>query len=181
MNQRPADQRAFSLEAPMSLTFVNHNGDPITDSRMAAMRAQGMELERQRRLAAKADAVSVHKGWRVSGIAPGLLDEAKQAHERLCQMAQRPEANRRSPLMKLHGCALPSAPQCAPNHTSFKRQRSNAKSWPSRRAGWRFRSRRSKRWWPDQVLSNSQHRQGTVFENSDLIFRAFVLDYACIW
>ena len=73
----------------MSLTFVNHNGDPITDSRMAAMRAQGMELERQRRLAAKADPVSVHKGWRVSGIAPGLLDEAKQAHERLCQMAQK--------------------------------------------------------------------------------------------
>ena len=73
----------------MSLTFVNHNGDPITDSRMAAMRAQGMELERQRRLAAKSDAVSVHKGWRVTGIAPGLLDEAKQAHERLCQMAQK--------------------------------------------------------------------------------------------
>jgi hypothetical protein len=73
----------------MSLTFVNHNGDPITDSRMAAMRAQGMELERQRRLAAKADAVSVHKGWHVSGIKPGLLDEAKQAHDRLCQMAQK--------------------------------------------------------------------------------------------
>ena len=73
----------------MSLTFVNHNGDLISDTRMAAMRAQGMELERQRRLAAKADPVSVHKGWRVSGIAPGLLDEAKQAHERLCQMAQK--------------------------------------------------------------------------------------------
>ena len=56
---------------------------------MAAMRAQGAELERQRRLAAKADAVSVHKGWRVSGIKPGMLDEAKQAHERLCQMAQK--------------------------------------------------------------------------------------------
>ncbi|EHN65070.1 hypothetical protein [Comamonas testosteroni] len=62
----------------MSLTFVNHNGDPITDSRMAAMRAQGMELERQRRLAAKADAVSVHKGWRVSGIKPYILQEAAQ-------------------------------------------------------------------------------------------------------
>lgn len=73
----------------MSLTFVNHNGNPITDSHMAAMRAQGMELERQRREAAKADAVSVHKGWRVSGIKPGMLDEAKQAHERLCQMAQK--------------------------------------------------------------------------------------------
>jgi hypothetical protein len=53
------------------------------------MRAQGAEQERQSRLAAKADPVSVHKGWRVSGIQPGLLDEAKQAHERLCQMAQK--------------------------------------------------------------------------------------------
>ena len=48
-----------------------------------------MELERQRRLATKADAVSVHKGWRVSGIKPGMLEDAKQAHERLCQMAQK--------------------------------------------------------------------------------------------
>ena len=73
----------------MSLSFVNHNGEAISPARMAAMRAQGMELERQRRLAAKADPVSVHKGWRVSGIKPGQLDGAKQAHERLCQMAQK--------------------------------------------------------------------------------------------
>ena len=32
----------------MSLTFVNHNGDPISATRMAAMRAQGAELERKR-------------------------------------------------------------------------------------------------------------------------------------
>ena len=73
----------------MSLTFVNHNGAPISQTRMAAMRAQGTELERQRRLAVKADPVSVHKGWRVSGIQPGKLEEAKQAYERLCQMAQK--------------------------------------------------------------------------------------------
>lgn len=41
----------------MRLTFVNHNGDPISEPRMAAMRAQGVVLERQRRLAAKADPV----------------------------------------------------------------------------------------------------------------------------
>ncbi|MBS3021669.1 hypothetical protein DJFAAGMI_04443 [Comamonas sp. PE63] len=34
----------------MSLTFVNHNGDPISATQMPAMRAQGAELER---LAAK--------------------------------------------------------------------------------------------------------------------------------
>ena len=33
--------------------------------------------------------MSVHKGWRVSGIRPGKLDEARQSHERLCQMAQK--------------------------------------------------------------------------------------------
>ena len=73
----------------MSLTFVNHNGKAISPARMAAMRAQGMELERQRRVAAKADPVSAHKGWRVSGIQPGKLEEAKQAHEQLRQMAQK--------------------------------------------------------------------------------------------
>lgn len=73
----------------MSLTFVNHNGEAISPARMAAMRAQGMQLERQKRLASKADPVSVHKGWRVSGIPPGKLEEAKQTHERICQMAQK--------------------------------------------------------------------------------------------
>lgn len=41
---------------------MNHNGDPRSDARMGAMRAQGMELERQRRLTANADPESVHKG-----------------------------------------------------------------------------------------------------------------------
>ncbi|KGH31601.1 hypothetical protein P353_04915 [Comamonas testosteroni] len=57
MNRLPANELAFSLEASMSLTFVNHNGAPISEPRMAAMRAQGAVLERQRRLAAKADPV----------------------------------------------------------------------------------------------------------------------------
>jgi hypothetical protein len=73
----------------MSLTFVNHNGDPISSSRMEAMRVQGQGQERQRRLAAKADTVSVHKGWRVTGIPAGKLEEAKQAHEQLRLMAQK--------------------------------------------------------------------------------------------
>jgi hypothetical protein len=38
----------------MSLTFVSHGGAPISNARMAAMQAQEAELERQRRLAAKA-------------------------------------------------------------------------------------------------------------------------------
>ncbi len=41
----------------MSLTFVNHNGDPISATQMPAMRAQGAELD------GHADAASVHKGW----------------------------------------------------------------------------------------------------------------------
>ena len=40
----PAKVRALSLEAAMRLTFTNHNGAPISATRMADMRAQGMEL-----------------------------------------------------------------------------------------------------------------------------------------
>lgn len=84
MNRLPANVRAFSLQAPMRLTFVNHNGAPISAARMAAMRARGTELERQSRATARWT-----PGRRVSGITLGLQEEAKQAHERLCQMAQK--------------------------------------------------------------------------------------------
>ena len=68
---------------------MNHNGDRISQSRMADMRAQGAELDRKRRLTVKTDPVSVHKGWRVSGIQLGKLEKAMQAHGRLRQMAQK--------------------------------------------------------------------------------------------
>lgn len=73
----------------MGLSFVNVFGEAITDSRMAAMRAQGAEIERLRRAANKADPVSTHKGWRVTGVKPGLLQEAREAHERLQAMARK--------------------------------------------------------------------------------------------
>ena len=38
--------------------------------------------------------------------------------------------------MKPHGFALPSALQCAASLTSLKKLHSNAKSWPSKLAGW---------------------------------------------
>lgn len=73
----------------MGLSFVNIHGQQITDRRLVEMKAEGLEIERKRRAANKADQVSVHKGWRVTGVAPGLLNEAREAHERLQAMARK--------------------------------------------------------------------------------------------
>lgn len=73
----------------MSLTFVNCFGQKITDIRMAEMRTRGQELERQRRAAAKGDVVAVHKGWRVTGIKPGLLEKARAEHASLQASARK--------------------------------------------------------------------------------------------
>lgn len=56
---------------------------------MAAMRAEALEQERQKRVAAKADQVSAHKGWRVTGIPPEALAKAKEEHTRLQTMARK--------------------------------------------------------------------------------------------
>ena len=72
----------------MDLEFVNYKGDAISDSQMAVMRAQGAELERQKRAASKVE-VSTHKGWRVTGVKPEAFAEAKESHERLQAMARK--------------------------------------------------------------------------------------------
>lgn len=56
---------------------------------MAEMRTRGQELERQRRAAAKGDVVAVHKGWRVTGIKPGLLEKARAEHASLQASARK--------------------------------------------------------------------------------------------
>ncbi|WP_120967365.1 hypothetical protein [Comamonas sp. lk] len=73
----------------MSLSYVNVHGKAISPSRMAAMRAEALEQERQKRVAAKADQVSAHKGWRVTGIPPEALSKAKEEHARLQVMARK--------------------------------------------------------------------------------------------
>lgn len=73
----------------MGLSFVNIHGQQISELQLGAMKAEGLEIERKRRAANKADQVSVHKGWRVTGVAPGLLDDARAAHERLQAMARK--------------------------------------------------------------------------------------------
>lgn len=70
----------------MSLSFVNLHGEEITQTKMAAMRAAGVTAERARRLAAKPTEKS-HKGWRVTGIPPGKLEDAIASHERLRELA----------------------------------------------------------------------------------------------
>ena len=71
-------------------------------------------------------------------LLPMVFASARQAHERLCQMAQRAGGKPPEPFTKPHGFAL----RCAPSHTSFKRPPSNAGSW---QAGSLFRFRRLKR------------------------------------
>lgn len=73
----------------MSLTFVNVHGKTISPARMAAMRAEALEQERQKRAASKGDQVSSHKGWRVTGIPPEALPKAKEEHARLQVMARK--------------------------------------------------------------------------------------------
>lgn len=73
----------------MSLSFVNVHGKTISPARIAAMRAEALEQERQKRVTAKADKVSEHKGWRVTGIPPEALPKAKEEHARLQTMARK--------------------------------------------------------------------------------------------
>ena len=54
---------------------------------MASMRNEGAEQERRKRAAAKADAIALHKGWRVTGIPPSTLEDAMASHERVRELA----------------------------------------------------------------------------------------------
>lgn len=71
----------------MSLTFVNIHGEQITTARIASMKAFGASQERRKRAAAKADSVATHKGWRVTGIPPGALEDAMASHQRVLELA----------------------------------------------------------------------------------------------
>ncbi|MDH0899655.1 hypothetical protein N5C12_09855 [Comamonas aquatica] len=71
----------------MSLTFVNVFGEQITAARMAEMRHIGAEQERRKRAAIKADSAMAHKGWRVTGIPPGALEDAMASHQRVLELA----------------------------------------------------------------------------------------------
>lgn len=72
----------------MGLSFVNLHGDAITQVKMDAMRAAGIEAERARR-AANASTERTHKGWRVVGIPPGLLEAAKAEHKSIIDAARK--------------------------------------------------------------------------------------------
>jgi len=64
----------------MALTFVNVNGDVLPDP---------VALKKEQKTAPKPkpEEKSFHKGWRVMGIPPGALAEARDAHKRLQDMA----------------------------------------------------------------------------------------------
>ena len=72
----------------MSLSFVNLHGDAITYAKMNAMRAAGVEAERARRAANKSTE-RTHKGWRVVGIPPCLLEKAQAEHASVIETARK--------------------------------------------------------------------------------------------
>jgi len=72
----------------MSLSFVNLHGDAITEAKMDAMHTAGVEAERARRAANKSTE-RTHKGWRVVGIPPGLLESAKAQHKSTIDAARK--------------------------------------------------------------------------------------------
>lgn len=72
----------------MSLSYVNLHGDAITEAKMDAMRTAGVEAERAHRAANKSTE-RTHKGWRVVGIPPGLLESAKAQHKSIIEAARK--------------------------------------------------------------------------------------------
>lgn len=72
----------------MSLSFVNLHGDAITPAKIEAMRDAGVLAERLRRAANKSTE-RTHKGWRVVGIPPGLLEKAQAEHASVIETARK--------------------------------------------------------------------------------------------
>lgn len=72
----------------MSLSFVNLHGDAITPAKIEAMRGAGVLAERLRRAANKS-IERTHKGWRVVGIPPGLLEKAQAEHASVIESARK--------------------------------------------------------------------------------------------
>lgn len=64
----------------MPLEFVNYQGTRLPDQ--VALKKRGVP-----RKTTKPEEKSFHKGWRVTGIPPGALDEAMSDHKRVSDMA----------------------------------------------------------------------------------------------
>lgn len=63
----------------MPLEFVNYQGDKLPDP--VALKKYAA------RKVVKPEEKSFHKGWKVVGVPPGALEEAREAHHRLQDMA----------------------------------------------------------------------------------------------
>lgn len=65
----------------MPLEFVNLLGEKISDAQMQARKAEAHQEQARRKKSV--DDKSFHKGWRVTGIPPGALEEARTEALRL--------------------------------------------------------------------------------------------------
>ncbi len=85
----------------MPLEFVNVNGVRITDAEIELRKDQA-RLDASRRKRTSPDMKSFHKGWKVTGIPPGALDEARDSHRRLVEMAARSGGREIKPFDEIH-------------------------------------------------------------------------------
>lgn len=69
----------------MAFEFVNLLGEKISDAQIQQRKA--LAHQENARRTKTVDKKSFHKGWRVTGIPPGALEEARAANERVQAMA----------------------------------------------------------------------------------------------
>lgn len=86
----PATRGLFFVrkEYAMPLQFVNVRGEVISDAKITLRKAQAHQ-EAARKKRATPDVKAFHKGWKVTGIPPGALEEARDDHRRVAEMAAR--------------------------------------------------------------------------------------------
>ena len=71
----------------MPLEFVNIHGDRISDAHITHRKAQAQQDAARKKKAV--DQKAFHKGWKVTGIPPGALDEARADHRRVAEAMTR--------------------------------------------------------------------------------------------
>lgn len=81
----------------MPLEFVNVRGELISNAQITLRKAEAHQ-EASRKKRAAPDLKAFHKGWKVTGIPPGALEEARDGHRRVVEMAARSGGKEIKPL-----------------------------------------------------------------------------------
>lgn len=85
----------------MPLEFVNVRGEVISNAQITLRKAEAHQEAAWKKRAAP-DLKAFHKGWKVTGIPPGALEEARNDHRRAEEMATRSGGKGIKPFDELH-------------------------------------------------------------------------------